>query len=240
MKTKAYRLLSSKQVSLAILVLFFFNVRLVAQQTAARPDRGMIPGASYSVSDIENISLTNGNVNLSIPIASLPPIAGGNLKFSVNAVYNSKLWNVTRSQARLGPLDGCGSWVVDTPQVSDAGGWRIGANYQIVFRDAHDDFNYVIPNPSPPQDPCGIDLSDQVLMQNRWYRTILITPDGAEHELRPIDRLPYSGWASPFLFNYYKDTPENNNTPLRYYSFDGTYMWAVINPPGHPTVGPST
>lgn len=33
---------------------------LVAQTTAARPDRGIMPGASYSVSDIENISLTNG------------------------------------------------------------------------------------------------------------------------------------------------------------------------------------
>lgn len=42
------------------------------QTTSARPDRGMVSGASYSVSDIENISLTNGNVNLSIPLAALP------------------------------------------------------------------------------------------------------------------------------------------------------------------------
>src|SRR6266550_2832928 len=73
----------------------------LGQQTAARPDRGSMPGASYSVSDIENISLTNGNVNLSIPLASLPPIAGGKLKFTLSAVYNSKLWNDTRSEQKI-------------------------------------------------------------------------------------------------------------------------------------------
>ncbi len=64
----------------------------VAQQAdpAARPDRGTRPVGSYSVSDIENINLVNGNVNLSIPLASLPPIAGGKLSWTVNARYNSK------------------------------------------------------------------------------------------------------------------------------------------------------
>ena len=107
---------------------------LMAQTTAARPDRGIMPGASYSVSDIENISLTNGNVQLTIPLASLPPIAGGKLKFTLNAVYNSKLWNITRHEARLGFLEGCPNWVIDTPQLSDLGGWRIPVGYQIVFR----------------------------------------------------------------------------------------------------------
>ena len=98
---------------------------LTAQTTAARPDRGIMPGASYSVSDVENVSLTNGNVQLTIPLASLPPIAGGKLKFTVSAIYNSKLWNVTRQENRLGQFYGCPSWVVDTPQLSDLGGWRI-------------------------------------------------------------------------------------------------------------------
>ena len=79
-------------------ILLLLPSALVAQTTAARPDRGIMPGASYSVSDIENISLTNGNLQLTIPLASLPPIAGGKLKFTVNAVYNSKLWNITRKK----------------------------------------------------------------------------------------------------------------------------------------------
>jgi hypothetical protein len=39
-----------------------------SEKAAARPDRGTMPNGSYSVSDIENISLQNGNVNLSIPL----------------------------------------------------------------------------------------------------------------------------------------------------------------------------
>lgn len=37
--------------------------------SAARPDRGVRPNGTYSVSDIENISLTNGNLNLSREIS---------------------------------------------------------------------------------------------------------------------------------------------------------------------------
>src|SRR5438309_11629770 len=69
-----------------------------AQQTAARPDRGVGPAGSFAISDIENINLTNGNLNLSIPLASLPPIAGGKLTLGWRAVYNSKLWNAVRHQ----------------------------------------------------------------------------------------------------------------------------------------------
>jgi RHS repeat-associated protein len=208
----------------------------VSAQTAARPDRGLVPGASYSVSDTEAISLTNGNLNLSIPLASLPPIAGGKLNFSLSAIYNSKLWNITRVQHQLPPISNCGSWVTDTPQIGDAGGWRIGGGYQIAIRDARDDFNYHIPNPPPPEDPCFGNLQDQVLLQNRYYRVVLIGPDGAEHELRPIDHTntAYSGYGSSFLFNHYTATPDTVGGSMRYYSVDGSYLWAVINPSSNP------
>ena len=48
-------------------VLLLLPASLAAQNTAARPDRGIMPGASYSVSDIENINLSNGNLGLTIP-----------------------------------------------------------------------------------------------------------------------------------------------------------------------------
>jgi RHS repeat-associated protein len=223
----------SSFVAVSLLVLLVCSAQSQAQTNASRPDRGIMPGASYSVSDTENISLTNGNLNLTIPLASLPPIAGGKLKFGLNAIYNSKIWNVTRQQAQLGPIDGCASWVVSTPQLSDAGGWRIGTGYQLVFRDAADDFFYYRPNPPPPQDPCGpSSLTDHVLMQDRWSRLVLVTPDGAEHEMRPTDSYqPYPGTGEvSFLFNYYRNTPDTVGGPMRYYSFDGSYMWAVVYP----------
>src|ERR1041385_7141195 len=218
-----------RTVLFGTLLLLLWPTSLVAQTTAARPDRGIMPGAAYSVSDIENISLTNGNVQLTIPLASLPPIAGGKLKFTVNAVYNSKLWNVTRQENRLGQFYGCPSWVVDTPQLSDLGGWRIPLGYQLVFRNAHEDFDYVVPNPPPTAD-CETDVQEQQRLQSQYYRVILIGPDGAEHELRPTDNYAPYGGSRSYLLNYYKDIPNTVGGAMRYYSFDGSYLYAVINP----------
>jgi RHS repeat-associated protein len=227
---------SRSQSLLSLLALWvLLGATAFGQATAARPDRGAMTGASYAVSDIENISLTNGNLNLTIPLASLPPIAGGKLKLTLNAVYNSKLWNMTRVQGQLGTFLGCPSWVVSTPQLSDLGGWTISGAYRIVVRDAHEDFDYAVPDP-PPTPSCEGDIAEQARLQNRWYRTILITPDGAEHELRPVDynASAYNG-THDYLRGYYKDTPETVHTGMRYYSFDGTFMWAVLNPAGSST-----
>lgn len=207
---------------------------LLAQTTAARPDRGIMPGASYSVSDTENVSLTNGNVQLTIPLASLPSMAGGKLKYTVNAIYNSKLWNVTRQEQRLGQFYGCPSWVVDTPQLSDLGGWRVPIFYQIAFRNAHEDFDYDTPA-QPPTPDCETDVQEQGRLQSQYYRAILTTPDGAEHELRPVDNNSIYGGTRSYLLNYYKDTPTTVNGAMRYYSFDGSYLYAVINPAGSST-----
>ncbi|MFZ0751924.1 MAG: hypothetical protein WAM70_21370, partial [Pyrinomonadaceae bacterium] len=233
MSIRPYKTLAGLLVMVTLVILW---PQTTFAQTAARPDRGLVPGASYSVSDTETISLTNGNLNLAIPLASLPPIAGGKLSFSLSAIYNSKLWNITRVQNQLPPISNCGSWVVDTPQIGDAGGWRIGGGYQIQIRDARDDFSYYIPNPYPPEDPCFGNLQDQVLLQNRYYRVVLIGPDGAEHEMRPIDHTntAYSGYGSSFLFNHYTATPDSGGGSMRYYSADGSYLWAVVNPSSNP------
>src|ERR1044072_6595741 len=89
---------SHASMLLLVAILLLSGPLTLAQTTAARPDRGTRPNGSYSVSDVENISLQNGNLNLNIPLASLPPIAGGKLSWSLNAHYNSKVWDVSRTQ----------------------------------------------------------------------------------------------------------------------------------------------
>jgi len=220
-------LLSSLLLSLA------FTPTIRAQTVPARPDRGLMPGASYAVSDFENISLTNGNLNATIPLASLPPLAGGKLKFTLSASYNSKLWNVTREQQQLTPFGGCNSWVVNTPQLSERGGWQIFGGYSLIWRNATEDYNYVRPDP-PPTESCEPVTSEQLLLQSNWYRLLLVTPDGAEHELRPVDYTAYPGYRE-HLQNYYKETPDTQNTPIRYYSLDGSFLWAVVNPSSYAT-----
>ncbi len=198
------------------------------QTTSARPDRGTRPNGSYSVSDIENISLQNGNLNLNIPLAALPPLAGGKLSWSLNAQYNSKIWDVARSQ-QVGEAFDLSEvyYVVDTVQESDRGGWRITGQYSLDIRDAHLDFDYMLP-------PVADEPDYSLMINNNWYRTVLVMPDGSEHELRPVDYSPFSG-GKDFLFGYYSQTPFTHGT-MRYYSFDGSFIFATVTAFGDWTV----
>ncbi|MEK6287871.1 MAG: hypothetical protein AABO57_19300, partial [Acidobacteriota bacterium] len=206
---------------IAIIMSLFVGLgTTVLSQTGARPDRGIRPVGSYSVSDIENISLTNGNVNLSIPLAALPPVAGGKLSWVVRAVYNSKSWNVTQQEfPENPPVPG---YATNFIQLSDVAGWSVGGAYRIDVQTPEQDYNGVIPDYPDPE--------FTLLSQYRW-KMILTTPDGAKHELRPTDYLSYTGnrdWAR----GYYKDTPraDSVDATLRYYSLDGSYLWAKIQP----------
>jgi RHS repeat-associated protein len=209
------------QLLSAFVLMALFGTVALGQQTAARPDRGTMPGATYQVSDIESISLSNGNVNLSIPLASLPPMAGGKLSWTLSAQYNSKIWNVNRSENEVDttnwhPFD------VDMPQLSDVGGWRISGQYQVIIRNAHEDYDYLTSIP-----PGSIPYAEYMLrMSYSWFKVVLQMPDGSEHELRPVDYSPYSA-SEPFLKGYYSQDPYANGT-MRYYSFDGSYLYAQV------------
>lgn len=192
----------------------------VAQSAAARPDRGFTTGASYSVSDIENISLTNGNLNVAIPLAGLPPMAGGKLNLTVSASYNSKLWNVTRAQEDY-PDQQWQPYTIDQPQLSDLGGWRIGGGYRITIREVFQDSNYLVPPPNS-----GVPEWDRQLMMLGWFKVVLHTPDGGERELRPTGYSAYNG-TQDFLRGWFNLVPTGSSY-IKYYSFDGTYVTALV------------
>jgi len=203
--------------SLLMLALTF--VISVNGQEAARPDRGVMPNGSYSLSDIENINVLNGNVNIRIPLASLPPIAGGKLSWTVSAQYNSKIWNTTREQRNDDQL----SWqpyMVDSPGVD--GGWSLGSTYVFFFRNVSDDIQRLwYPGNS------GLPQWELDLINNyQWWKVVLRMPDGSEHEFRPLDNTSYSG-SQGFLKGFFNVLP--NGTAKRYYSVDGTFMFARIS-----------
>ena len=213
-------MISPAKLFSTLIAVLVIGVSSLAQQ-AARPERGATLNRNYLMSDIENINLQNGNVQLSIPLASLPPIAGGKLSWTVSAHYNSAIWNVLRVQQE--PMEA--PWmpyVVDAP--SAGGGWTIGGGYTIQFRDANDDFQRVqyLPVSGLPQ--WEIDL----LNNYQWWKVVLIMPDGSEHELRPLDfgANAYSG-TQDFLRGYYNVKP--SGSPMRYYSRDGSFMYAKIS-----------
>jgi RHS repeat-associated protein len=226
-KAKRTTHLFGARLSLIIIFLAGSVASAFGQTTAARPDRGANTGGAYAVSDIESTNLQNGNVSLSIPLASLPPIAGGKLSWTVSARYNSKLWNVTRQEvvAQEFPYR---TIVNDTPQQSDRAGWSVGGGYSIIFRDARDDFDYQVP-------PYDVNIHNEWhrLADYNWKKVILLTPDGAEHELRPSDAAAaYYDIDMPrdYLRMFYRETPDTRNAPMRYHSLDGTYLSVLINP----------
>lgn len=211
-------MISPSKLTSSLVVLLMICCGCLAQE-AARPDRGAALNRNYLASDIENINLQNGNVQLSIPLAALPPIAGGKLSWTVSAHYNSKLWDVLRVQQE--PVQA--PWmpyVVDSPSAS--GGWTIGGTYSIVFRNANDDFSRVQYSLVSGLSQGEIDL----LNNYQYWKVLLITPDGSEHELRPLDYSPYPG-SQDFLRGYYNTIP--SGSPMRYYSLDGSFLYAKIS-----------
>lgn len=200
------------RVLLLVAILLVLPLKGFAQSAAARPDRGVMPNGSYSVSDIENINLQNGNVNLEIPLASLPPIAGSKLSWTIKANYNSKVWNMLRTQQDAGGQTWA-PYVVSHPSAD--GGWVIGGSHTMIFRNAMEDFQRL---PYPTYS--GLSQSELNLLNNNdWWKVVLRMPDGSEHEFRPTDYSPYSG-SQEFLKGFFNVIP--NGTPIRYYSVDGT------------------
>ena len=188
-------------------------------QEANRPDRGSTLNRNYLMSDIEKINLQNGNVQLSIPLASLPPIAGGKLTGAFSLNYNSKLWDVLRYQEEEAALEWA-PYVVDMP--GWGGGWSLGGGYGIQFRNANDDFYRLWYDGNSGLPQWELDL----LNNYQWWKIVLLMPDGSEHELRPLDHGSYAG-SQDFLKGYYNVIP--TGTAKRYYSGDGSYLFARIS-----------
>lgn len=191
------------------------------QPDAAKPDRGLGGQGSFAISDVENVNLTNGNVNLSIPLASLPPIAGGKLSWSLRAIYNSKLWDMKSSQEQPDNRHSQ-PWTHYFDDLSDSGGWIVSGAYQLQHSLADSDV----------QVDCGPDKQCQQALTYR-HKMIFRTPDGTTHELRPLEGHPYTGvGAQDWRRGFYADTPDTTGQAMRYYSYDGSFLWAVINPLG--------
>jgi RHS repeat-associated protein len=228
--TKETSSLTFKTLRLGVIVtmLALLSHTTFGQSAAARPDRGAMPTGAYSVSDIEKVNLQNGNLSLSIPLAGLPPIAGGKLSWTLNAEYNSKMWDSVRSDQQPDPIDPATRYIQSDLQQSDMGGWLIGGVYSIRIHDSRDDYDWRTP----------ADFNDpeyDLLTRNNWTKVVLTTPDGASHELRPYDFSPYPDGFNQhnYLRGYYKDNPNTVRTSMRYYSFDGSYLWVKIDPNGY-------
>jgi hypothetical protein len=80
------------------LVLAVLSITAIAWSQQAYPERvianrGFLPGASYDISSFDSVNVTNGNLVLTVPVASLPAGRAG-LSASVSLVYNSAIYDI--------------------------------------------------------------------------------------------------------------------------------------------------
>src|SRR5258708_4049799 len=110
----------------------------------------------------------------------------------------------------------------------DSSGWAISGAYGLELRFAPDDFNFLPPQQGDPDFGMG----------GPWIKFVFHTPDGGEAELRPMDYSGYAGFARTYLFGYFLDTANFlgqqgvTGVATRYYSFDGSYIYAIVYPAG--------
>jgi hypothetical protein len=203
--------------------LMVFHMPRIEAQEVKTPQRGYQIGGSYSLSEIESVNTTNGNVMLHIPMASLPQGRGGNPGFALHLNYNSKLWEAT-SGGFIPPPGGNGE--MNVLRASPDGGWRYGKGYELQLEVRE----------NRGSQPCGSD--DPGSHDNRFFnifRLKMIFPDGNARVFHPVGRVDLDGYYDvdpngKYSFpninsgSCFPVTGWRSTTGMTYYSADGSHL----------------
>ena len=185
------------------------------------PKRGFQPGNSYSLSDIENINTTNGNVLLNIPLVTLPK-GRGEVSKSISLMYNSKLYDTTVEET----LDDSNQLAHQNMlKASDTGGWRysISGNYTLDVISRFEQSEPV---------PCG---GGDAGKNAYAMRTVMHMPDGSRKEFRPTGQSDiyddgfYAVMASGYTVAGCGSSNLHSSSGMVYYSTDGSFTKLVVD-----------
>lgn len=223
-------------ITLIGLLLSLISPAVFAQyEPPANVRRGAANGASYSVSDIETINLTNGNLMLNIPLAELPK-GRGSIGQSLSLMYNSKLYSTGTDEL----MDITSQMSLQTRLLPNHdGGWHyVRPSYytmEVTSRLANNP--WVDCNAGPYE-----------FGKNAYLWKVEMTfPDGSRKLFRP------SGYSDYYADDYYNITANGYQyyvssvpdgfggyscsasdssvtaSPMTYYSTDGSYMKLVVD-----------
>jgi len=212
-----------KLASTASLLLLFCVGAFAQDNTIA--NRGIYPTGGYAIGALDTINTTNGDLMLHIPLASLPAGRGGNPGYTLNLLYDSKLFD-TKIKAHRNALDPSQNYDLNTLQFSSSGGWHFGTRYVMSVVKRSDMFDGPTSQPHCP-DPTALYV----------WKLKMSFPDGSIHEFRPTgytdnvqDRYyntNYDGFTTTCSGGSYTVT-----TGMHYYSADGTYLHLVVGHDG--------
>jgi RHS repeat-associated protein len=222
-----------KPLFIAAIFLLFFSA-LAQAQDKPQTERGFHPGQSYALSDIETISMSSGNMMLSVPLGALPPGRGGSPGFQLSLIYNSKLYDTHIDEV---PND---IGVVENRvhlNSSKDGGWQYAfpTGYQMRLISRRNE------GPTPGCNAGAFEYQKNAYL---WKMT-MIYPDGSEHIFRPF------GYSDQFNDNFFIISANGweysassvgsgdscsgtfgeqfkTSAPIIYYSTDGSYTRLVV------------
>lgn len=144
-----------RSIRVGLLALAFAPFLLVAQQTPnASP--GFRPEGVYDLQGIDQISLFNGGLTLSIPIGLRYPVNGG-FSYQLTLQYSSAAWDGVPVECSPGQTEGCAD-VYPKPTTNAGLGWRVSLGELVP-----------LPHPEFPTS-----------LVPRWA---YVSPDGTEHVL---------------------------------------------------------
>ncbi len=178
--------------------------------------RGIQAGSAYSISDIENVNLSNGNLMLNIPLASLPGGRGTSPPFTVALRYDSKLWDTTREDRADGTNNELGlNYSRELLKKGEHAGWKLDTGgYVLILRNRMD---------TEPEKDCNgpNSLGEAAFVQNGYiYRLEMRLPDGSIKEFRPYGT--GSGYNDLYNNGYFEISPNNHRTHYDYHVGGGT------------------
>lgn len=202
------------------------------------------PGIPYSISDIENINLTNGNLMFNFDFGNVRGRGTATAGFSLK--YNSKLYESHVQTA----LDQSGQSAAQLfLRKSVEGGWMYDADYRLKLISRNDD------QEQPIQAGGGCTPPNYKAVY--VWKLLMYFPDGSQHEFRPtgysdkstdlygslqtgdgyfnVDTsgqktdlawisAPSTGCSTGPGFSVAYVTGQDPNPKMTYYSTDGTYM----------------
>ena len=158
---------------LAALLLTLFLSEVMSAQQSKIVEGGVVNGIPYASTGFENINMTNGNLSLSFPLASLQ--GRGQASFSYYMTYNSKLWR-TQSNPVYNPHYQPNPTYQNFLGDSLEGGWRVGDAYELNVWNRQSGMD------APTGNVCS--LGTRWMLVHQWKVTI-DAPDGRKIEFRP-------------------------------------------------------
>ena len=215
------------------------------------PERGLQATGSYRLGEIETVNTKNGNVLLSVPLASLPPGRGGEPGFALTLNYNSKLWdlyarNEALSELPTNPPPGPGSTGPPPPPRRTQykihrelrrnfanPGWHYSYEYLVAVEDRTDYHPALRNTPTTPTP------HHEVEDMKSWfiYKVWMVFPDGSARLFRPEGEADLNGCSDGCDDDYFQVHPSGwrlldygkgwrrlPGSTVSYYSVDGSYL----------------